>query len=346
MFDIAVVGTATEDVFVKVPEAKLISVADADAETTYLALEYGAKITVESLFLSVGGGSTNTAAGLARMGLRTVAVAKIGEDEEGDRVLSRLQDLGIDTSRFVRTSEFFTGLSVILTGFTGDRTILTHRGASSELTASEIPWDLLEKAPWLFVGSMSGRSAPLFVRLAEFAGEHGIRLALNPGSHQLKLGWEALRPALEHCSVLFLNKQEAYRLTDVAPQRGEQDEAEVLRRLHEAGCRTVFITAGTAGMEASDGRERHFLPAYKTRTVSTVGAGDAFAAGALTALLRGGDLLQAMRFGALNACSVVQSYGATEGLLSWEQVNEWDRQCRPGGPCPCKPPEREQPAES
>lgn len=41
MFDIAVVGTATEDVFVKVPEAKLIKFADADHETTYLALEYG-----------------------------------------------------------------------------------------------------------------------------------------------------------------------------------------------------------------------------------------------------------------------------------------------------------------
>jgi sugar/nucleoside kinase (ribokinase family) len=346
MFDIAVVGTATEDVFVKVPEAKLIRVADADCETTYLALAYGAKITVESLFLSVGGGSTNTAAGLARMGLRTAAVAKIGEDEEGSRVLARLQALGIDTGRFVRTPEFFTGLSVILTGFTGDRTILTHRGASSELTEAEIPWDLLRQVPWLFVGSMSGRSAPLFLRLADFAGEHGLNLALNPGSHQLKMGWEALRPALEHCAVLFLNKEEAYCLTGVAPHQGPRDEQEMRRRLHEAGCRTVFITAGTEGMEASDGKQSHVLPAYKTRTVSTVGAGDAFAAGALTALIRDCDLPTAMRIGALNACSVVQSYGATEGLLTWEQAQAWDEQCQPGGPCPVTQSESTEPAGS
>lgn len=336
MFDIAVVGTATEDVFVKAPEAKLIKVADADSETTYLALEYGAKVSVESLFLSVGGGSTNTAAGLARMGLRTAAVAKIGEDEEGDRVLARLQALGIDTSRFVRTAEHFTGLSVILTGFTGDRTILTHRGASSQLSEAEVPWDLLRGVPWLFVGSMSGPSAPLFVQLAEFAGAHGIKLALNPGSHQLKLGWEALRPALEHCTVLFVNKQEAYKLTGVEPRRGTADEEEVFQCLHQAGCRTVFVTAGAEGVEASDGRERYTIPAYKAPAVSTVGAGDAFAAGALATLLRGGDIPQAMRIGALNAGSVVQGYGATEGLLTWEMANQQDEECKVGGPCPVR----------
>jgi sugar/nucleoside kinase (ribokinase family) len=336
MLDIAVVGTATEDVFVKVPEAKLIKFADADHETTYLALEYGGKFSVENLFLSVGGGSTNTAAGLARMGLRTAAVAKIGEDEEGSRVVARLQSLGIDTSRFIRTAEWFTGLSVILTGFTGDRTILTYRGASSELTEEEVPWDLLQEAPWLFVGSMAGRSAPLFMKLAEFAGRHGLKLALNPGGHQLKLGWQALRPALEHCTVLFVNKQEAYKLTGVQPRRGTEDEDEVFGYLHEAGCRMVFITAGSAGSEASDGRERHVLPAYKARAVSTVGAGDAFASGALTALIRGHDIPTAMRIGSLNAGSVVQAYGATEGLLTWEEALRQVEECAVGGACPVR----------
>jgi ribokinase len=336
MFDIAVVGTATEDVFVKAPEAKLIKLADPDCETTYLALEYGAKLSVASFFLSVGGGSTNTAAGLARMGLKTAAVAKIGQDEEGDRVLARLQALGIDTSRFLRTSACQTGLSVILTGFTGDRTILTYRGASSELTEGEVPWDLLQAAPWMFVGSMSGNSAPLFLKLADFAGAHGINLALNPGSHQLKLGWEALRPALEHCTALFLNKEEAYQLTGVAPHRGETDEEKVLHCLHGAGCRNVFITAGPAGALASDGQHRLTLPAYKAHAVSTVGAGDAFAAGALTALIKGCALERALRLGSLNSAAVIQGYGATEGLLTWEEVTAWEGQCKPGQRCPVR----------
>ena len=336
MFDITVVGTATEDVFVKAPAAKLISVAEADCTTTYLALEYGAKLSVDSLFLSVGGGSTNTAAGLARMGLKTAAVAKLGQDEEGDRVLARLQALGIDTSRFLRTSDCLTGLSVILTGFTGDRTILTYRGASSELTEAEVPWDLLQEAPWMFVGSMSGHSAPLFIKLADFAGAHGIKLALNPGSHQLKLGWEVLRPALEHCTALFVNKQEAYALTGVAPRQGEEDEQAVLHCLHEAGCRQVFITAGSEGALASDGTQRLCLPAYQAPAVSTVGAGDAFAAGALTAVIKGCALERALRLGSLNAASVVQGYGATEGLLSWEEAAAWEQQCQPGGACPVR----------
>lgn len=345
MFDIAVVGTATEDVFVNVPASKIIRVADADDEQVYLALDYGAKISVDSMFISIGGGSTNTAAGLARMGLKTAAVAKLGPDEAGDRVVRRLQALGIDTSCFVRTDENFTGLSVILTGYTGDRTILTYRGASAEFGEDEVRWDVLGQVPWMYVGSMSGQSAPLFVRLAEFAGEKDVNLALNPGSHQLRMGYEALQPALKHCTVLFLNKREAYTLTGVEPHRSGEDERRMFEILHRAGCQTVFMTAGSQGAEASDGRNHYQIPAYRTQPVSTVGAGDAFAAGALTALVRGESLELAMKIGALNAASVVQKYGATEGLTTWEEALRYVAECEPGEPCPVQPSSEPVPPE-
>ena len=341
MFDIAVMGTATEDVFVSVPASKLVQISDADADYSYLALEYGAKLTVESIFISVGGGSTNTAAGLAAMGLRTVAVAKVGQDDAGDRVLARLTELGIDTSHFVRCTDNLTGLSVILTGFSGDRTILTYRGASAELRESEVPWDVLEQAPWMYVGSMSGESAPLFLRLAQFAGEHGIQLALNPGGTQLQKGWEYLRPALECCATLFVNKQEAYRLTGVSPKRGEQDEHQMSTILRGAGCARVFITDGARGAEAFEGEQHYQMPAYKARVASTVGAGDAFAAGAITALVRGESVEMAMKIGSLNAASVVQSLGATEGLVSWEEARRLVEECPPGHRCPLKQQARE-----
>ena len=337
MFDVVVVGTATEDVFVKVPDSKIIRIADADDEQAFLALEYGGKLTVDSIFLSVGGGSTNTAAGLARMGLRTAAVAKVGADEAGDRVISRLQALGIDTSHFLRTDADSTGLSVILTGYTGDRSILTYRGASATLNEQEVPWELLAQVPWLYVGSMSGASAPLFVRIAQCAGEHGVQLALNPGRRQLEAGCAGLAPALRHCTALFLNQREAYTLTRVEPGRGPEDESEVLAKLHECGCHYVFLTNGGEGVLASDGEQRCSLPAYQVQPVSTVGAGDAFAAGALTALLRGESLERATAIGSLNAASVVRGLGATQGLLTWEDALYFLATCRPGEPCPVRP---------
>jgi sugar/nucleoside kinase (ribokinase family) len=140
-----------------------------------------------------------------------------------------------------------------------------------------------------------------------------------------------------HSTALFLNKQEAYQLTGVAPHHGEADEEAVPHCLHEAGCRHVFITAGADGVQGSDGQQHHRRAAYKTHAVSTVGAGDAFAAGALTALIKGCDLERALRLGSLNAASLVQGYGATEGLLTWEEANAWDEQCKPGGRCPARP---------
>ncbi|HEY3398124.1 MAG TPA: carbohydrate kinase family protein [Armatimonadota bacterium] len=334
MFDITVVGTATEDMFVNVPSAGLITVSDPDQDQTYLALDYGAKLPVSSIFVSVGGASTNTAAGLARLGMRTAAFAKLGQDDAGDRVVARLQGLGIDTSHFVRTTEFGTGYSVILTGYTGDRTILTYRGASAEMTEADVPWEFLAQSPWMFLGSMSGPSAPLFVKLADFAGAHGVKLAINPGAMQVKLGCEGLKPALEHCAALFLNKEEACGLTGVCPRRDDRDEQEIVERLHETGCRHVFITDGARGVYGSAGAELCHLPAYKAKVVSTVGAGDAFAAGALTALARGADVPRALRVGSLNAAAVVQGFGANETLLDWETANRWADECEPGHPCP------------
>jgi sugar/nucleoside kinase (ribokinase family) len=270
------------------------------------------------------------------MGLDTCAVAKIGDDEAGHRVEKRLQSLGIDTQALIYCETNFTGVSVILTGYTGDRTILTYRGASADMREEEVPWDVLAQARWMYVGSMSGDSAPLFVKLAQFAGEQGIKLALNPGGSQLRAGCEALRPALRHCEALFLNKREAYRLTGVEPTRTEQDEDEVFRALHDTGVQTVFITAGAEGVEASGGGERRKLAAYRSETVSTVGAGDAFAAGCLAALIRGQDLETAMKTGAMNGAAVVQTYGATESLLSWEEAQKLIATCKPGDWCPVK----------
>ncbi len=323
MFDIITVGSATEDVFVNLDETKIVGFEDRHHKDEYLALPYGAKINVDSIVLDTGGGAVNTAATCAAMGLQTAALCKIGRDLIGQRIIKSVQESGADTSLFIECDDYASGYSVIITGFTGDRTILVYRGAATQLCAEDIPWEQLAEAAWIYIGSMHGPSASLFRELAVFAGQHDIQVAINPGGTQLAGGMDKLADVFAHTTAIFLNRSEAYKLTGVAPERGPTDERQMLRLLNEAGCRNVIITVGAEGSWGYDGRSFYTMPAYPTEVVSTVGAGDAFAAGCIVGLYKGLSLNAAMRIGAANAASVVSRFGAKEGILTWPQAQEF-----------------------
>jgi len=322
MFDIITAGSATEDVFVNIDETQLISFEDAEHRTDYLALSYGAKISVDSTMLDTGGGSVNTAATFTKMGLKTAAFSKIGRDLTGKRVIEDLEKRGVDTSLFVQCTEHPTGISVILTGFTGDRTILVSRGAATHICEEDIPWEQVAEAKWLYIGSLHGESASMFSKLATFASEQAVQVAIK-GSSQLQQGIQGLGEAFRNTTAIFLNRDEAYQLTGVEPTRGPTDERQMLRMLYQAGCQNVVMTVGAAGSWGYDGRSFFTIPAYPTEVVSTVGAGDAFAAACVVGLHKGLQLNEAMRIGAANAASVVSQFGAKEGILSWQEAHDF-----------------------
>ncbi len=323
MFDIITVGSATEDVFVNLDDTQIVGFEDKDHKVEYLALRYGAKISVDGITLDTGGGAVNTAATFAAMGLETAVLSKIGRDVTGKHIIQSLAKCSVDTSLLIESDEHPSGYSVIITGFTGDRTILVYRGAATDLCKQDIPWEQLAQAGWLYTGSMQGPSAAMFERLAIFAGEHNVKVAINPGSTQLKSGMAGLADVFACTTAVFLNRAEAYELTGVAPQRGPTDERRMLRMLHGAGCQNVVITVGGEGSWGYDGRSFYTIPAYPTEVTSTVGAGDAYAAGCVAGLHKGLSLNAAMRIGAANAASVVSKFGAKEGILTWSAAQEF-----------------------
>ncbi len=340
MFDVITVGSATQDVFVNVDGTQLISFEDADHKSDYLALSYGAKIRVDSTILDTGGCSINTAATFAKMGLRTAAFSKIGRDLTGKRVVEDIEERGVDSCLLVQSEQYASGISVIITGFTGDRTILVSRGAATHICDEDIPREQMAEARWLYIGSLHGESGAMFGNIAAFAAEQGVRVAINPGSTQLEQGIEGLGETLRQATVMFLNRAEAYKLTGVEPLRGPSDERQMLRMLYQAGCQNVVMTVGSAGSWGYDGGSFYTIPAYPTEVVSTVGAGDAFAAACVVALDKGLQLNEAMRIGAANAASVVSQFGAKEGILSWQDAEDFvrvhldssapDQQCEDG----------------
>lgn len=320
MYDVICVGTATQDVFVSSDQAHLIRVQDIDHEQAYLAYEYGAKLSVDELFITTGGGAVNTSIAFSRLGLRAGIICEVGQDDAANMIERALHVNGVDVRMMTRSPGVATGYSVILTGLTGDRTVLVHRGAACCLTCEDIKWELVRKTRWIYLSSLSGDSGERWDDMARFAAQEGLRLAINPGSHQIKRGLDGLREILAATEIIFVNKREAYQLTGVEEKRGDTDEREAVHRLLEAGCRNVIMTMGDEGAAASDGSAFHVVPAPRVKVVSNLGAGDAFASGCLTAIDRGWSLREALKAGTLNSASVIVRMGATENLLDWSTI--------------------------
>lgn len=319
-YDIITVGSSTEDVMVHCSSASVVTMTDRDGEKAWMALEYGGKIHVDNMMISVGGGSVNTAITFAKQNMTTALVSKIGRDDPGERVRSRMEEIGAQTHLMAYSDSSGTGYSTIITTFTGERTILVHRGAARELGEDDIPWDELARTEWMYVGALAGQSWRLYPKLADFAGEHGIKLALNLGTSQIDQGLDEYGELLSSTYIIFQNVEEMRRLTGVAPERGDRDEREICRLLHDRGVDIVVITDGPRGAMASDGRAFYTVPAYETEVESTVGAGDAFAAGCISALWRGMSVPDALRLAAANAASVCSHTGANAGILTWEEA--------------------------
>ncbi len=127
--------------------------------------------------------------------------------------------------------------------------------------------------------------------------------------YEAQQGLARLKNYLSALDVLILNKDEAVALT------GKRDTKEALNVLKQHVSRIVVITNGSQPIQAYDGREMYIQNVPRVQIVSTAGAGDAFAAGFITALVKEKPLSEALNWGIKNSQSVLRHVGAHTGLL-------------------------------
>ncbi len=302
-------GAATQDVFLT---GKALH-ARRDVRTRDYVEQFplGAKIDVEHVYFDTGGGATNAAVTFARQGLQAGYIGKIGHDPAGAEVMRVLAREGVVTDRVVTDPRLSTGYSTILLNANGERTVLTHRGASHDLKAKDIAIRTLE-ADWFYITSLAG-NMDLLTKLLKHANNHGIQVALDPGNAELAQT-KKLRALLPLVSVLKANAEELRILFG-----GDNLHDTVVR----AGgtCPYVVGTNGPSGSYAAAGRKLYQAGTYqKVKVVDRLGAGDAFGSGFVAALAKGLAIEDALSLGSANASGVVAQIGAKTGILRTSRI--------------------------
>lgn len=301
MYDVITVGSAITDTFIESKDFEIVKRRGLISRKG-ICLNYGSKIEIEDIVTSTGGGGTNTAASFARLGFKTAFLGKIGPGYEGARILNMLEEEKISKDFVVRGNKK-TGQSIIVVGAPGECTIMVYRGANGTLKSSEVNWRKLN-AKWFYLSHMRGSGAGVLQRVLVHARKNGAKIAINPGSTQIKQGIEKLG----RVDILILNKEEAEL---VAKTRDQNKSLKKLNKFADI----VVITNGKKGSIAFDGEKIYHARIYKSRIVDTVGAGDAFGSGFTAGIIMGRGIEYALRLGSKNAASVVSHINTKDGLI-------------------------------
>jgi len=309
MLDVITIGSATRDVFIK---SATLDVHESDEPPFGMesCFPIGAKIDIDEMVFQTGGGATNAAATLARLGFKVATVSSIGRDPNGRDITEEFSELGISDRFLQRDSGDQTAYSIIIVAGSGERTILVYRGASRRLDPEAIPWKKL-RAKWFYLSSLGG-DIKTVARILEHAESNGIRVAWNPGNGELKHGIGELESLIRKVDVFNLNREEASALTGI----GTEDLNGIIGRLRGLPKRFLLVTDGLGGTYAADAENVSHCGVIDVPRSNTTGAGDAFGSGFVAGLLRKDDVSYALAVGTWNATGVVQEMGAKRGLLS------------------------------
>lgn len=311
MYDVITIGAATRDVFLMSRAFKVL--ANRDFPGGYAeCVTLGAKIEVDDMVLTTGGGATNAAATFGALGFAPAVITKVGNDEPAHEILADLQRFKVDTGLVIPVKKGRTAYSTLLTTTSGERTVLVYRGVSDDFKESDVRLNKL-KTHWFYMTSLAGNTA-LALKIAKHAKSKSVKVAWNPGSLELQAG--SLQSIIKLIDVLQLNVEEAQKLTG----QSSRDPKILCRALACPGV-VALLTDGANGSYAYLDGHLWFARTSGARSVSRTGAGDAFGSGFVAAIMKGMTVEDALRVGTLNAESVVQQFGAKAGILrAWPKA--------------------------
>lgn len=332
MNDIVTIGSATMDVFVECDDANIVSVRKKDRKSEYMSYSYGSKIEITDFASQVGGGGVNTATNFANLGFNTSVIFKVGDDIYSQGLFEFFKDKNVDLGSVIQDKEDSTGFSIILTSFEGDRTVLAHRGANAHIKKSEIDFDTIKNAQLLYIAPLNGDSNKVLDDIVRFAKDNNTFVCFNAGTTGIKKGYNYLKKILEYAQIVVMNKEEASMATGIqlrsdtkdvkfSNQLIHPDLKEMFKKLKISEAQIIVITDGKYGAYAYDGKSYYYCPCFDGPVTSTLGAGDAFASTFCAALSKfKGDISKSLVAASVNSAGVVSEFGATAGLLTFEEI--------------------------
>jgi len=266
-------------------------------------------------FLMVPGGKgANQAVAIAKLGVHSIFVARLGDDVFGRKSLENFQKENVDTRYVTLTPEAPSGVALITVDEAGNNAIVVAPGANARLSPDDVRRAQGEIRSAGAVVTQLEIPLATVECVAELAHDARVPFILNPAPAQ------TLPPALlARVTVLTPNETEAQILTGVAVVDPESASA-AADRLLEAGVKSVIVTMGAKGSLLAEGNVREHIAAERVKAVDTTAAGDAFTGALAVGVGRGQSLRDSALFANQAAALCVTKMGAQPSMPTTEEV--------------------------
>jgi ribokinase len=276
----------------------------------------GETLLGHKFFTAPGGKGANQAVAIARLGIPTQMVGRVGSDSFGQEVLKSLQTAGVNTDYVLVDETASSGVAAIAVDDAGENQIIIIPGANGRIDGTDV-----ERLESLLLGANAlllqfEISMSAVWRATQAAREAGVKVILDPAPAQIEVP-EELYPLVD---IITPNEIEAGQLVGF-PVDGVEAATKAANMLLQRGVGSAIVKLGAKGAVCATEEETFFVPAFPVAAIDTVAAGDAFNGGLAVALAEGLSLQQAVVWGAAAGALASTKPGAQSSMCDRQTFN-------------------------
>lgn len=291
---------------------------------------------------AVGGCVSNTIIDLAKIDpdLFLTAIGKVGNDENGRFVVSKIQSAGVDVSKIsVSSSQPTSSTHVMSEKETGERTFFYAKGANGEFSIDDIDVDSLEcnifHIGYLFLldalDEEDKEYGTKMARLLDMISKKGIKTSIDAISSAHDDYDKKIIPSLKYCDYAIMNEIESAMVSKLSARNSDgtlniKNIEETMKMFIDCGVREkVIIHASEAGFLMGKDKKMITVPSLQLPDgfiKGSVGAGDAYAAGSLYGLYKGYDDVKILEFASCCAAMSLSEADSISGMKSRKYIEE------------------------
>ncbi|WP_414945110.1 5-dehydro-2-deoxygluconokinase [Amycolatopsis sp. cmx-11-32] len=281
---------------------------------------------VSTFAKSLGGTATNVAVAAARLGRSTSVLTKVGPDGFGDYVRQALREFGVSPGHVGTSSGLQTPVVFCALNPPADPPLLFYRSPIAPdltLTETEVPWDVVETVPLLWVTGTGVSVEPARGTQRKMLERRGRRshtvldLDFRPmfwpdtDTAREEIGW-----MLDHVTVAVGNRTEA----EVAVGTADPDEA--ASRMLARGVELAVIKKGAEGVLVATAEGRWTVPPQRVEVVCGLGAGDGFGGALIHGLLSGWDPVRIATYANAAGALVASRLACADAMPTADEIEE------------------------
>ncbi len=304
--------------------------------------EKGMLVTIQAESLAVGGCVPNTGIDLAKLdkNLKVYAYGKVGADYKGEYVVGEMKKVGIDVNGVIVGETAPTSYSDVMTAIeTGERTFFHHRGANREFCPNDVDIGALS-CKMLHAGYImlldefdklyeNGNTA-----MSEFLKKvraKGIKTSVDLVSESSGNFNKVVKASLPHCDYVIINEVEAGEVVGISPRNDDGELIDdnlklIATEIMKLGVNEkVIIHCPEKGCALDKSGEYTVVNSVKLKKgfiKGSVGAGDAFCAGALYSIYNGYDDKKTLEFANLVAINCLSEKDSVSGIRDKDHLLE------------------------